>query len=109
MVRGLRGIRGLKCPALTQRRPIWRCLNPRATYLAMWYLFQGTIFWLVCWTDWTWNWGDRSYAPAFLGWFAAFIASAIVQGLLNLKDGLPFRGIDGCPEPPNAFRKWLWR
>src|SRR5262249_51353831 len=88
---------------------MWGWLNPRATYLAMWYLFQSAVFMAVLWTDWTWNWGDRSYAPAFAGWFAAFLASAVVQGFLNLASGLPFKGIDGEPEPTNALRKWLWR
>jgi len=80
----------------------------------MWYLFQSAVFMAVMWTDWTWHWGDRSYAPMLLGAFAAFIASAIVQGILNLINGLPFRGIDerSGEHPKNALgyaREWLWR
>jgi len=68
----------------------------------------------VMWTDWTWHWNDGSYAPMLLGAFAAFIASAIVQGVLNLINGLPFRGIDEQPakRPHNTLgmvRELPWR
>lgn len=60
----------------------------------MWLLFQCGIMFAVFASNVSWRWSDNPVFTALVAIFAAFIATSIVNGLLNLKRGKPFGSVD---------------
>jgi hypothetical protein len=49
----------------------------------VWYLLQGLIIFAVVGSNIHWQWADNTYAVSFLGVVAAYVATALLNNLLE--------------------------